>query len=173
MQVWFYRVGSELSDAALLWHETDPAFYLSLSRTSSGRYLVLLAASEVSCVLVLVLVLLLLVSTHRLWVLVQLSACYLLQVTRESAALDLLAPSPPTMTSWIRLGQRQRGLQQHLSHWRDWFLLLTVAPDTPNGELRAAHVNNPSSSKVRRRPVCPRHRQQLLLHPMNECLALM
>jgi hypothetical protein len=50
MQVWFYRVGSEVSDAVLLWHETDPAFYLSLSRTSSGRYLVLSAASEVSCV---------------------------------------------------------------------------------------------------------------------------
>jgi hypothetical protein len=106
-----------------------------------------------------------------MWFLLQPCASLPMQVTRESAALDLSTPSPPTASSWIRLGQRQRGLQQHLSHWQDWFLLLTVAPDTPNGELRAAHVNNPSSSKVRRWPGQLWHTEAALLAPA-ECTAL-
>ena len=46
-RVWYYKVGDDPAMAQLLWEELDAAFYLSLSRTTSGRFLVLSAASEV------------------------------------------------------------------------------------------------------------------------------
>jgi oligopeptidase B len=46
-RVWYYKVGDDPATAQLLWAEQDAAFYLSLSRTTSGRFLVLSAASEV------------------------------------------------------------------------------------------------------------------------------
>lgn len=53
-RVWFIRLGSSSSSSGsaappvLLWQEDNPAFYLSLSRSSSGRFLLLSGASEVT-----------------------------------------------------------------------------------------------------------------------------
>jgi protease II len=57
-QVWYIRLGSSISISSssggsaaapvLLWQEDNPAFYLTLSRSSSGRFLLLSGASEVT-----------------------------------------------------------------------------------------------------------------------------
>lgn len=47
-QVWFVQISPSKSRPILLWKEDNPAFYLSISRSSSGRFLLLSIASEVT-----------------------------------------------------------------------------------------------------------------------------
>lgn len=132
-QVWYVRLpGQQLRNSSstapsapvplLLWEELNPAFYLSLSRSSSGRFLLLSSASEVTQQVLLL---------------------DLQSPAGQSPSRDSwLAPAP----------QQQGVQQQVVGHWQSWLFLLVVSPRAPNGELLVAPISNPQQHTVRAQP---------------------
>jgi len=111
----------DTAQPTLLWQEDHPAFYLSLSRTSSGRYLLLSSASEVT------------------------KEVLLMDLSSAAAAGHV-----PHRDDWLRLAPRTAGVQQQsVAHWQSWLFLLVISPATPNGELRVAPVSQPQQHTVR------------------------
>jgi hypothetical protein len=74
------------------------------------------------------------------------------QVTREAVLLDLHHGGAPSNASWIHLGSRAKGLQQQVSHWQQWFFVLEVQPEAPNGALYVSAITQPQDFKVRESP---------------------
>jgi protease II len=120
-QAWYVDLST--AQPVLLWKEDNAAFYLSLSRSSSGRFLLLASASEVTR-----------------------------QVVLMDLETQQQAGRVPSADDWLHLAPRQAGVQQQaVAHWHSWLFLLVVSPSTPNGELRAAPVSRPQQHRVRPR----------------------
>eukprot|EP00775_Hariotina_reticulata_P003057 gene3058-3338_t len=102
-KAWYFDLTT--AQSVLLWKEDNAAFYLSLSRSSSGRFLLLASASEVTR-----------------------------QVVLMDLEVQHRAGRAPTANDWLHLAPRQAGVQQQaVAHWQSWLFLLVVSPSTPNG----------------------------------------